>query len=110
MSQTVGVADHAAPSTGWRGWVARARKAVVAFVATGALAGLAPAISTFDWSNLSWGSFWTGIGSGFVAAVAVYVVRNAGSKLGLTPELELLVEQLIEQKLHAKYNGPESVV
>ena len=103
--QQQGVADHAAPndpSTGVRGWVARARKAIIAFVASGALAGLAPAVIHFDWSALTWASLWDGIGSGFVAAVLVYVIRNEAPKLGLSPELEALIEQMVEQKLNAR--------
>lgn len=105
MTQTPGVPDHAAPahsSTGWRGWFARTRKAVIAFVASGALAGLAPAITKFDWSALTWASLWDGIGSGFVAAVLVYVIRNEAPKFGIDPELEALIDQMVEQKLHAK--------
>lgn len=103
MSQTDGVADHAAPEpTGFQGFLARARKAVVAFFTSGVLVGLAPAVSKFDWSQLTWGSFWTGLGSGFVAAVAVYVVRNEGTRLGLSPELEAVVEELINRKLGIK--------
>jgi len=105
VSNKPGVGDHAAPtgpSTGVGAWVARARKAVIAFVASGALAGLAPAIVSFDWHTLTWNSLWDGIGSGLVGAVAVYVIRNEAPKLGIDPALEQMIEQMVEQKLHAK--------
>jgi len=103
--QRDGVADHAAPndpSTGVRAWIARARKAVIAFVASGALAGLAPAIVSFDWHTLTWASLWDGIGSGFVGAVLVYAIRNEAPKLGIDPAMEQLIEEIVDQKLRAK--------
>lgn len=57
-------------------FIARARKAVVAFLAAGGGATLGEGIATFDFTNLSLENLWTGLGVGLVSGFIVYMTSN----------------------------------
>lgn len=103
MSNTPGVADHAAQTTSFGGKVKKffgyAKKAVYAFLISGVAGGLAPALQNFDFSNLTWGNLWAGLGSGLVGSVVVYVARNKAGSVGLPPELEAALESIVVKHL-----------
>jgi hypothetical protein len=96
--QVDGEADHAAP-TKLSEFLASARKAVAAFLASGVAGGFAPALADFDFGNLSWGNLWAGLLSGLVGSLLVYSVRNRGAQVGLTPGLENAIEQIITKRM-----------
>lgn len=102
--QTDGVADHAAKPKGWRAWLANARKAVIAFVATGLLSGFGEALANFDFTHLSWGNLWTGLLSALVGSILVYVIRNSGF-VRVDPSLERTVEDIVRKHL-GTYESP----
>lgn len=108
MSQTFGVADHAAaaPSFGQKvkTFLVSARKAVVAFLATGVGVTFADSLSKFDFSHLTLGNLWSGLGAGLLSSVLVYAVRNEGSKLGLSPELIALIQRVLNERLGVTEN------
>ena len=94
--------DHAAPKQGSWGKVKEfagyAKKAIYAFLVSGVAGGLAPALAGFDFTHLTWGNFWTGLGSGLVGSVLVYVARNKASTLGIPPELEVALESIVDRR------------
>lgn len=100
MPQEDGVADHAASTkpTNLSAWLANARKAVLAFFATGLLSGFGDALAHFDFSDLSWANLWTGLLSGLIGSVIVYVVRNSGF-VRVDPALERTVEDIVRERL-----------
>lgn len=100
--QTPGVPDHAPKSTGVHDWLARAKKAVVAFLASGVLVGFSDALVKFDFSDLSWGNLWSGLLSGLVVSALVYFVRNQGY-LAVDPNVQKTVEQIIKDKFGPGY-------
>jgi hypothetical protein len=108
MTQTVGVADHAAPPTPFgkkvSTFLATARKAVVAFLATGIGVTFADSLAHFDFSHLTWGRVWAGLGVGLVSGLLTYVVRNEGAKLGLSPELIAAIQRVLNERLGVTEN------
>lgn len=103
MPNALGVADHAAPPTTFGEKVKKffgyAKKAVFAFLISGVAGGLAPALQGFDFSNLTWGNLWAGLGSGLVGSVVVYVARNKAASVGLPPEVEAVLEAIVVKHL-----------
>lgn len=108
MSQTIGVADHAASSSSFgekvKNFLATARKAVVAFLATGVGVTFADSLSRFDFSHLTWGNLWSGLGVGLLSGVLTYVVRNEGTRLGLSPELIAAIQRVLSERLGVTEN------
>ena len=100
--QTPGVPDHAVPETGVKPWIAKARKAVIAFLTSGVLVGFSEALADFDFDNLSWSNLWTGLLGGLVTAALVYFVRNQGF-IAVDPAVQKTVEQIIKDKFGPGY-------
>jgi hypothetical protein len=103
MSNVPGQADHGGTRASFsirvRTFAATARKAIVAFLATGVGVAFSDSLAHFDFSHLTLGNLWSGLGVGLVSGVLTYVVRNEGSKLGISPELADLIARVVNERL-----------